>query len=94
MSGSSPWSPGKAIDVGMLPWIVLDLLLQIRPLPVLDALGFFAQRLQALIGGGIYAGIQLVRPQRGRKGIDLCVRRGDLRAVRLMHHFRQYQRRE
>src|SRR5580698_2699422 len=35
---------GEVIDIRVTPGIVLNLLLQIRPLPVLNALGLLAQR--------------------------------------------------
>src|ERR1700679_1331922 len=51
-----------AVDKGMLPGIVPDVLLDIRPLPVLHALGLLAERLQALLGGGEHAGVEFIRP--------------------------------
>src|SRR5580658_1753935 len=82
---------GEVIDVRVTPRIVLDLLLQIGPLPVLNAFGLFTQRRQALFGGGERTCIQLVGPQRRREGIDLSVRRSDLGAVGLVHHLGKHQ---
>src|ERR1700682_2562244 len=48
---------GEAILVRSTPGIVFDVLLQIRPLPVLDVLGLHTQRLQALFGGREHAGV-------------------------------------
>src|SRR5579863_5826038 len=48
---------GIVIDVRMAPRIVSDLLLHIRPLPVLDGLRFVTERLQALLGGWEHAGV-------------------------------------
>src|SRR5580698_4575584 len=82
------------INIGMFPGVVLELLLEIRPLPVLHSLGLVAQRLQTLLGGGERAGIEFVGPQSSRISIDLGACRGHFRAVRLLHHLRQYQGRE
>src|ERR1700733_12723264 len=54
-----------AINVRMVPGIVLDLFLQIRPLPILDTLGLLAQRLQTLFGSGKSARIEFVGPEGG-----------------------------
>ena len=67
---------GETIDVGIVPGIGRDLFVGIRPLPVVGVLRFVAQRLQALLGGRIHAGVQLVRSQRRHISIDLRARRG------------------
>ena len=85
---------GIVIDVRMAPGIVSDLLLHIRPLPVLDGLRFVAERLQALLGGWEHAGVKFVGTERGGKPVDVGVSLGHLGPVRLVHHFRQHQRRE
>src|ERR1700691_5620194 len=72
-----------AIDEGMLPGIIPNVLLDIRPLPILHTLRLLAERLQALLGGREHAGVEFIRPQRGGIGVNLGARLSNFRAVRL-----------
>jgi hypothetical protein len=48
------------IHVGVLPWVCPDVLLQVRTLPVFDAIRFFTQRFQPLLCRWKDASVELV----------------------------------
>src|SRR5579862_2174900 len=85
---------GIFVHIGTSPGIVLDVLLQIGPLPVVDIFRFDAQRLQALLGGRVHAGVELVRTERSHVSVDLCASGGAAGTVGLADHLRKHQRRE
>src|ERR1700733_713998 len=80
------------VNEGMLPRIVPDIFLDIRPLPVLHAFGLQAERLQALLGGRELAGVEFIGTQRSGIRVNLGVRLSNFGAVRLVQHLWQHQR--
>ena len=75
---------GELVNVRMAPGIVGEILLQIRPVPLLDAARLHAQRRQTLFGARIAAGIEMILAQRKLEVFDLLLGRDHAGLVALI----------
>src|ERR1017187_413511 len=73
---------GEAVDEVTGPGILGNVLGHVGAVPLVDIGGLDAQGLQALLGGGEGAGIELVGAQGGHEIIDLGTGDGDFRLIR------------